>query len=117
MPLPALTTIAVNTCKSLVGAYEEVGENSSQMYLRNRSLVTCNSLMDVYSFHRRYFGEDDGEMVPRTSSAAGKDGMGPALSCHCFLPSPQINPLDLKPFWFHTGVSSNLHTPVYYIIP
>lgn len=56
------------------------GQHTDALDLRNRSLVVGYSFINVYFFFdRHYFGEDDGEMVPRTNSAAGMDGMGRAL--------------------------------------
>lgn len=34
---------------------------------------------NMFSFHRDYFAEDEGEMVPRTSHAAGKEAVGLTL--------------------------------------
>lgn len=65
-----------------MGAGEEMDENSTQMpWTSGIGALWCvtHSLMSIFFFNRHYFGEDDGEMVPRTNSAAGKDGMGRAL--------------------------------------
>lgn len=74
------------------------------------------------SLHRDYFADDDEEMVPRTSHAAGKEAVGLSLLDTRF-PADRIR-LNYGPLKFITAISSDFlsiskfaHTSVAYNSP